>query len=152
MKFEEMEEKMRRQKMKGAHKNTESEENENTVKPEDDTDPEVEHTDQDTEAGYSPTMAPLFSAGGESTADSAEVLDAHQSYIATTLPPPAMIETATLALAEEQPTYTQIQRVPSPLPPRTYVESERLHLVEIKSDGSSGHLVRLPSGGYQEDE
>lgn len=131
MKFEEMEEKMRRQKMKGAHKNTESEENENVVKA-DDVETETE------------TVRTQTASADEN--DSTEFLDhLHERYVTTTLPP---METVTLAMAEQQPTYTQIQRVPSP--PRTVVESERLHLVEIKSDGTSGHLVRLPSGGYEQ--
>lgn len=131
MKFEEMEEKMRRQKQKGAHKNTESEENENVVKAED-----------------AETEAVSLQTPSVDQNDSTEFLDQlHERYVTTATAPPPM-ETVTLAMAEQQPTYTQIQRVPSP--PRTVVESERLHLVEIKSDGTSGHLVRLPSGGYEQ--
>lgn len=130
MKFEEMEEKMRRQKMKGAHKNTESEENENVVKTE----------DAETVTVRTQTMS-------IQETDSTEMFDHPEQYVSTTSLP--LMEPVTLAMSEE-PTYTQIQRVPSPPPPRTVVESERLHLVEIKSDGTSGHLVRLPSGGYEE--
>lgn len=125
---------MRRQKEKGAHQTDESEESENAVK----TDPEEDATD-DVEEGTLQTQT----VSSIDATDSAELLSLHEAHLTTTLPP---METITVAMAEES-TYTQIQRVPSP--PKTIVESERLHLIEIKSDGTSGHLVRLPSGGYE---
>lgn len=137
MKFEEMEEKMRRQKEKGAHKPTESEENENAVKAEVSGVDNTADAELETETFRTQTMS--INSG-----DSTELLSLNEAHLTTALPP---MESVTLAMAEQQPTYTQIQRVPSP--PKTFVESERLHLIEIKSDGTSGHLVRLPTGGYQ---
>lgn len=136
MKFEEMEEKMRRQKQKGAKMPAESEENENVVKNDVD--------DDDNEAATEPTIKSQTVTYEEES--SSETFNHHETYSTTTMIPITM-ETATLSMAEES-TYTQIQRVPSP--PRTVVESERIHLIEIKNGGSSGHLIRLPSGGYEQ--
>lgn len=95
MKFEEMEEKMRRQKEKGAHDDS----------------------------------ATIEDVNDEEMRVVTEIIDV------TTMMVPDEAEPVELSAPEQQ----------VPLLSKS-VEAERVHLIEIKTDGISGHLQRNPSG------
>uniref|UniRef100_A0A336MGL1 CSON001423 protein n=1 Tax=Culicoides sonorensis TaxID=179676 RepID=A0A336MGL1_CULSO len=150
LKFEEMEEKMRRQKEKGLHKQHENED--------DDANDVDASTDDSSSEEESSTEGPSITV---TESDVEEILG-------TKLLPSTTNNLILSSTTTQMPPYRYLARhqnhhvplssshkdssTPSAIvtvaaPPKTIVESERLHLIEIKTDGSTGHLVRSTSGG-----
>lgn len=161
-----MEEKLRRQKEKGLHKQHENEEEPNTVDETNSSNASSSEEESSTEEPSSPTITVtesdaeeilgtklLPSSSDVAAADAAPLVSDFYSSSTTTTTP---IPTPYRYLARHQ----NHHHVPSSLHvvsqataaatsphPKTIVESERLHVIEIKTDGSTGHLVRSTPGG-----
>lgn len=161
-----MEEKLRRQKEKGLHKQHENEEEPNTVDETNSSNASSSEEESSTEEPSSPTITVtesdaeeilgtklLPSSSADAAADAAPLVSDFYSSSTTTTTP---IPTPYRYLARHQ----NHHHVPSSLHvvsqataaatsphPKTIVESERLHVIEIKTDGSTGHLVRSTPGG-----
>lgn len=161
-----MEEKLRRQKEKGLHKQHENEEEPNTVDETNSSNASSSEEESSTEEPSSPTITVtesdaeeilgtklLPSSSDVAAADAAPLVSNVYSSSTTTTTP---IPTPYRYLARHQ----NHHHVPSSLHvvsqataaatsphPKTIVESERLHVIEIKTDGSTGHLVRSTPGG-----
>ncbi|GAB0088195.1 hypothetical protein DMENIID0001_025830 [Sergentomyia squamirostris] len=121
IKFQEMEEKMRKQKQKGKH---------------------TSETDADSITGGEDSMDSDTDTGtvvdaSENETEDEEVEVNHQQQ-------PIQYTSTIMAT---KPTPATVTIIPAPHKMRTIVESEQAEVVEIKSDGSTGHLH--PSHSYQ---
>lgn len=145
-----MEEKLRRQKEKGLHKQHENEDDENAVE-ENTTSSEEESSTEEPLSSNTVTEADAEEILGTKSVDSSAaplVSNVISSTSTTSMPPYRYLarhqnhhvpSTSSVVLS-------QVAATASPHP-KTIVESERLHVIEIKTDGSTGHLVRSTSGG-----
>lgn len=148
-----MEEKLRRQKEKGLHKQHENEDDdENTVD---------ENSSNTTSSEEESSTEEAVSSNTVTEAETDEILGT-KSVSSTAAPQVSNVLSSTTTpmppyryLARHQnhhhnvpSTSVVLSQVPATSPhPKTIVESERLHVIEIKTDGSTGHLVRSTPGG-----
>lgn len=126
-----MEEKLRRQKEKGLHMQHENEDTENQVDESSSTNSSSE--EDDTSSNRIPVTE----------ADVEEIIG-HTIYVTTEASKESVGNNNNKNFVSA--TAMPLRHVPSPHP-KTIVESERLHVIEIKTDGISGHLVRSTEGG-----
>ncbi|XP_055313241.1 uncharacterized protein LOC129574799 isoform X2 [Sitodiplosis mosellana] len=115
IKFQEMEEKMQRERNKNRVKNNEDDDDSTDITPTEDT---TLTSDTDTlQTETVSTEDPLII-----TADTEPTTPDQRNYYQTTTFIPPILP-------------------PLPPPPKFHVESERAEVIEIRSDGSSGHLI-----------
>lgn len=148
MKFEEMEEKMRREKsqnrVKSDEKDNSSEDKNETdnVVSEPPRDPNEPIIDEDGQSHNIDNAVPYKSSYDDS--EQTTILPSHETNydtVTTTSSFPIIIDSAENDESNEQKTYYSLSSLPPP--PRVEVESEKVEVIEIKSDGSSGHLTPL---------
>lgn len=140
-----MEEKLRRQKEKGLHKQHENEEEPNTVDENSSNSSSEEESSTETPS-LSVTESDVEEIIGTKVISSASPLISNLiSSTTTPMPPPQPYRY--LARHQNVPS-SLVAAAATPSPhPKTIVESERLHVIEIKTDGSTGHLIRSTPGG-----
>lgn len=145
IKYHEMEEKMRRQKEKGKSETTESQSVESTSQHSDD-----ENDDDEDEISSTIVNAPqeptIDDEGQSHNIDNAVQYDneplelsrinegRHSSLTTTTIPTSKYTTTTSKAVRQQR-------RHQSPNSVKSKIEFEKIEVIEIKSDGSTGHLV-----------
>ncbi|XP_063703622.1 uncharacterized protein LOC134833283 [Culicoides brevitarsis] len=153
LKFEEMEEKLRRQKQKGLHKQHENEDDENSVDENSSKDSDEDDSTEKPSITVTEAEAEEILGTKSTPPATASLIAAMASSTTTQMPPYRYItrqKVPSSVVILQPAASTSTSTTTSSPHPKTIVESERLHVIEIKTDGSTGHLVRgahQPEGG-----